>query len=178
MAPAIAAIPVFTAVVAFTAAVWDVQTRRIPNRLSLPALVCLLLLQLCCNGLHALATASLAALIAGSIFSVFFLAGGMGGGDVKLIAAIAAGVGLRDVGALLVFTALVGGAMAAMLALRHGRMRQTMRNMHDLAVHHGHAGFSPHAEWHVQNPRALRLPYAVAIAAGAFLTLSLQGVQR
>jgi prepilin peptidase CpaA len=178
MALTTAALPTFTAVVAFAAAVWDVQTRRIPNWLSLPALACALLLQLCCSGLHAFGTSALAALIAGGIFTAFFLSGGMGGGDVKLIAAIAAGIGLRDVGALLVFTSLVGGAMAAMLALRHGRMRQTMQNLRDLAVHHGHAGFSPHAQWHVQNPRALRLPYAVAIAAGAFLTLSLQGVQR
>ena len=178
MAPATSLLPAFTAVVAFTAAAWDVQTRRIPNWLSLSSLGIALLLQLCLGGWQALSMGLLGALVAGGVFVVFFLAGGMGGGDVKLIAAIAAGIGLRDVGTLLVFTSLAGGLMAVVLALRHGKVRQTARNMRDLALHHGHSGFTPHPEWHVQNPRALRLPYAVAIAAGTFLTLSLQGVQR
>jgi prepilin peptidase CpaA len=172
------AVSVVTAGVAFLAAVWDIRTRRIPNWLSLPALATALILQGITGGIRATGLALLAAVLAGGIFFAFFLAGGMGGGDVKLIAAIAAGVGLQHVGALLVFTSLCGGAMAMWLALRHGKLRRTFGNIRTLAVHHRHSGFNPHPEWHVQNSRTLRLPYAVAIAAGTFLTLSLQGVQR
>ena len=171
-------VSISTAAVAFAAAVWDVQTRRIPNWLSGPALAFTLLLQLYYGGWHALELSALASVIAGGVFLIFFLAGGMGGGDVKLIAVMAAGVGLHSVGALLVFTALCGGAMAIVLALRHGRMRQTLGSIRELAVHHTYSGLVPHPEWHVQNERTLRLPYAVAIAAGTFLTLSIQGIQR
>jgi prepilin peptidase CpaA len=171
-------VSISTTAVAFAAAVWDVQTRRIPNWFTGPTLLFTLLLQFYVGGWHCLGFALSAALIAGAVFLIFFLLGGMGGGDVKLIAVVAAGVGLRDVGTLLVFTALCGGAMAVVLALRHGRMRQTLGNIHELAVHHTHSGFAPHPELHVQNERTLRLPYAVAIAAGTFLTLSMQGIQR
>jgi prepilin peptidase CpaA len=172
-----ALLPPFTAAVALGAGVMDVYTRRVANWLTLPALLGALVLQYCLGGVHAFALALLAAVVAGGIFLVFFMAGGMGGGDVKLIAAIAAGIGLPDTGALLVLTALSGGAMAIVLALRHGRLRNTVMNVGTIAIHHCNSGLEPHPELHVYNPRTLRLPYALAIAAGALLTLSLQGMQ-
>ena len=45
-----------------------------------------------------------------------------------------------------------------------------MGNMGTLAVHHSRSGLVPHDELHVGNRNTLRLPYAVAIAAGCVLT--------
>jgi prepilin peptidase CpaA len=172
-----ALLPPFTAAVALGAGVMDIYTRRVSNWLTLSAFVGALVLQYSHGGAHALGYALLAALLAGGVFLVFFMAGGMGGGDVKLMAAVAAGIGLPDTGALLVLTALSGGVMAVVLAMRHGRLRNTVINVGTIAAHHCHAGLEPHPELHVYNPRTLRLPYALAIAAGVLLTLSLQGMQ-
>jgi prepilin peptidase CpaA len=47
-----------------------------------------------------------------------------------------------------------------------------------LAIHHGAEGLSPHPELNIGNARTLRLPYALAIAAGSALSLGLLLVQR
>ena len=107
----------------------------------------------------------------GLIFLLFHLAGGMGGGDVKLIAAAGRTAGLSLVGPLLVLTSLAGGVMAIALALYHRRLKQTLLNVRALVVHHGRAGLAPHADVNLDNAQALRLPYAPAIAAESGLSL-------
>jgi prepilin peptidase CpaA len=154
----------------------DIRTRRIPNWFTLSTLAGALLLQVTIGGLHALALSFLASALAGSLFLVLFLAGGMGGGDVKLMAAIAAGIGLSDTGALLVFTALCGGAMAILVMVWHGRVLDSIRNVGRIALHHSEHGLEPHPELNVRNNRNLRLPYALAITAGTLLTISLEKV--
>ena len=50
-----------------------------------------------------------------------FSTGGFGGGDVKLIAALGALLGVRDLFTLLFYTALAGGALAVIAAARGKR---------------------------------------------------------
>lgn len=166
----------YTAAVALCAAVMDVRTRRIPNWFTLSTLAGALVLQVISGGLHALALSFAASLIAGSLFLVLFMAGGMGGGDVKLIAAIAAGVGLSQTGALLAFTAICGGVLAIFVMVRHGRVVESVRNVGRVMAHHCEYGLQPHPDLNVRNTRTLRLPYAVAITAGTLLTISLEKV--
>ena len=52
----------------------------------------------------------------------------------------------------------------------HGRLRETFSNMGTLAVHHTHAGLTPHEDLNVKNGATLRLPYGLAICAGCILT--------
>jgi prepilin peptidase CpaA len=117
-------------------------------------------------------------LLCGLIFLLFHLAGGMGGGDVKLITAVGCNAGLSLTGPLLILTSLAGGVMAVGLALYHRRLKETVLNMCALAVHHGTAGLAPHPEFNLDNAQTLRLPYALAIAAGSALSLCLLIVQR
>ena len=156
---------------ALVAGGWDIATRRIPNWLTGITFLAGLILHLSLGGFRSAGSAFLAGLIAGIIFLIFHLAGGMGAGDVKLIAAICCVAGLPNVVNILVLTALSGGAMALLLAYKHGQLGQTMRNVGTLAVHHGKAGMTPHPELNVQNRATIRLPYAVAIACGCILTL-------
>lgn len=164
----------YTAAVALCAAVMDVRTRRIPNWFTLSTLAGALLLQVTIGGLHALALSFIASVLAGSLFLMLFLAGGMGGGDVKLIAAIAAGIGLSNTGALLTFTAICGGAMAILVIVWRGRVLESVRNVGCIMAHHCEYGLEPHPELNVRNTRTLRLPYALAITAGTLLTISLE----
>lgn len=163
-------VPATATVLALTAAWIDVRTRRIPNWLTLTAVVLGLGMHAVLSGPGDAAKALLAALIAGVVFFLFHVAGGMGAGDVKLIAGMAACYGLSSMPYLLLFTSLAGGVMALAMAARHGRLRQTVGNMGTLAAHHTRSGLVPHDELHLGNRSTLRLPYAVAIAAGCVLT--------
>lgn len=163
---------------ATTGAVYDVASRRIPNAFTLPAVAFGLLLHFSFGGWRQLGTAAAGGILCGLIFLVFHIAGGMGGGDVKLIMAVGCNAGLLQIEPLLVLTSLAGGVMALGLALYHRRLKQTLRNMCTLAVHHGTEGLAPHPEFHIGNAQTLRLPYALAIAAGSALSLWLLIVQR
>jgi prepilin peptidase CpaA len=163
---------------ALVGALYDITSRRIPNAFTLPAILFGLLLHLGLGGWRQLGLAAAGGLVCGLIFLLFHLAGGMGGGDVKLITAAGCTAGLPLVGPLLLLTSLAGGVMAFGLALYRRRLQQTMRNVCALMVHHGSAGLAPHPDFNLNNAQALRLPYAVAIAAGSALSLCRLLVQR
>jgi prepilin peptidase CpaA len=163
---------------AIIGAVYDVALRRIPNAFTLPAIVFGLLLHFNLGGWAQLGTAAVAGLACGLIFLLFHLAGGMGGGDVKLITAAGCTAGLSLMAPLLILTSIAGGMMAITLALYRGRLKQTLMNMWALLIHHGTVGLAPHPELNVGNRQTLRLPYALAIAAGSALSLGLLLVRR
>jgi prepilin peptidase CpaA len=154
-------------------ALYDVRSRRVPNFVTLPAIVFGLLLHFTFGGWLQLGSAAAAGLICGLVFLIFHLAGGMGAGDVKLITAAGCIAGLSHIGTLLILTSLAGGVMAIALALYRRRFKETILNMCALAAHHTTAGLAPHPEFNVGNSKTLRLPYALAIAAGSALSLCL-----
>ena len=165
-------------VCASISAVYDVRSRRIPNFITLPAIAFGLLLHAVVGGWGQLAMAAAGGLICGLIFFVFYLAGGMGAGDVKLITAAGCLGGFSGIGNLLLLTALAGGVMAIGVALYRRRLVETCHNIYALAVHHRNVGLTPHGQFNVGNERMLRLPYALAIAAGNALSLCLLVAQR
>jgi prepilin peptidase CpaA len=166
------------AVCAVLGAIFDIRSRKIPNLLTGPALLLGLALHLALDGWRGLLSAFAAMLVCGIVFLIFHLAGGMGAGDVKLMAATGCLGGLPNCGNLLVVTALAGGAMAIGLALLRGRLKSTLFNVVALANHHTQAGLTPHPELNVLNAATLRLPYGIAIAAGCCVTFYLQMAAR
>jgi prepilin peptidase CpaA len=74
--------------------VTDLRERRIPNLVTGPAIVAGLMLHTICGGWRGVGDSALAGGIAGGIFLIFYLAGGMGAGDVKLMAAVGCIAGL------------------------------------------------------------------------------------
>ncbi len=151
-------------------AFWDVRTRRIPNRLTGPSILAGLILHLVLGSWHSMATAALAGLLGGGAFLVFYLAGGMGAGDVKLMTAVACLAGISYVAEILIATALMGGVFAIILALSRHRLKETLANIGVLVAHHGTSGLRPHSDLNVTNAERLRLPYGLAIAAGTGIT--------
>jgi prepilin peptidase CpaA len=133
-----------------------------------------LLLHVAAGGWKEGASAALSLLLCGTVFCIFHIAGGMGAGDVKLIAAEACLLGLPCSASLLLYTVLCGGVMGLALAIKRGKLFYTLANVLRLAVHHGKKGLQPHPELNVLNQSTLCLPYAVAIAAGCLLTIFLQ----
>jgi prepilin peptidase CpaA len=164
--------------IALVGAATDIKSRRIPNWITGPAIVLGLGLHAALDGWHGLLTSFAAGLICGVIFVVFYIAGGMGAGDVKLITAVGCIAGLSHVAYLLILTSVAGGVMGIAFALLRGRLKQTLTNVGTLAAHHKQEGLTPHPELHVMNAQTLRLPYGVAIAAGCTITFYLFGIQR
>ena len=170
--------PAASVLCATIGAVYDVGNRRVPNFVTFPAILSGLLFHFAFGGWRQFGSSVSAGLICGLIFLVFYLGGGMGAGDVKLITAVGCLAGLPQVGYLLILTALAGGVMALGLALRHHRIKETMVNIGALVVHHRSKGLAPHPELNIGNAQTLRLPYALAIAAGSALSLCLLVLQR
>ena len=153
--------------------VYDIRASRIPNALTGCSIVIGLVLHLAVGGWSQLAYALLAGLIGGGLFLLFFLMGGMGAGDVKLMTAVGCLAGLGSLSRVLVATVVIGGALAIGIALSRGRLRQTMTNVGALAAHYQQHGLQRHDELTLENVRTLRMPYAVPIAAGCMVALCL-----
>jgi prepilin peptidase CpaA len=155
-----------------------VKYRRIPNVLTGYSILLALFLHLLLDGWAQLGSSAMAGLIAGSIFLIFFIAGGLGGGDVKLMTAVGCFVGMQFLSQVMIATLITGAVFAIVLALYHGRLRDTLANVGTLVAHHQRRGLVPHPELNVTNSNTLRLPYALPIAAGClatFWTLATRG---
>lgn len=159
---------------ALTAAMLDVRMRRIPNWLTGSALAAALAMHAACGGWLDAAAALLAGFVAGVVTFFFFAAGGMGAGDVKLMAAAGCLAGWAPLGVLLVGTAVAGAMCGVLLALRQGELRNTVRNAWVLLDHHRREGLTPHPEIHVRCAGELRMPFAIPIACGCLCALYVQ----
>lgn len=109
--------------------VTDLRSRRIPNVLTLPAAGIGLILGLVLGGWKGLLLSS-CGLAAGFILMIIpYAVGGMGAGDVKLMAAVGALLGVWSVLQIFLYTALIGGAIAIVNALWHGTLRKALGNI-------------------------------------------------
>jgi len=150
------------------AVVIDVRTRRIPNWLT-GAIV---------GGGFGLAfggggvtpwQATLGVLVGLALMLPGHVIGATGAGDVKLMAAIGAFLGPGLVFRAFLYSALAGGVLAIAVALRRGRLADTVHGATQLMV-------SPTAtrETIVAPRRGNRFAYGPAIAAGTLITLLVQ----
>jgi len=153
-------------VTATIGAVRDVAARKIPNRLTYTALLVALPVRLLTLGWPGLRGGLLGVLLGGGLFYTLFVIGGMGGGDVKLMAAVAAWAGVSQTVYVLVVTAMAGGVIALTYMLASKRALESLSNAVELIRHHLTSGLRPHPVLNVQEPDSLRIPYGLAIAVG------------
>jgi prepilin peptidase CpaA len=152
--------------IAMAGAFHDARSRRIPNQLTLTAMAAGFGARAALGGWLGLESALWGALLAGGVFFLFFVVGGMGGGDVKLMAAVGAWAGVGQVTPILLVAALAGGVLAIAYMIVDGTVLRTLRNTIVLAQHHLTAGLRPHPELNIQESGTTRVPFGVAIAAG------------
>jgi prepilin peptidase CpaA len=152
--------------IAVAASVCDLKSRRIPNVLTFGAAAAGLGYAGAMGGAGGLVVALAGGVIGLALWLPIYALGGMGAGDVKLIAAI--GVWIGPAGALhaALYAAIAGGALALTLACAHGIVRQTARNLQLLIVHWQVSGFSPHAQLTLATANSPRLAYAVPVLVG------------
>jgi prepilin peptidase CpaA len=145
----------------------DVESRRIPNRLAYPAILIALTARAALQGWHGVASGLEGGLIAGGAFFAFFLLHAMGAGDVKLMTAVGCAAGVGHALEIVLASAIAGGIFAILHSLLHRRLRVVLGNVVELARFHVLAGAEAHPTLNLSNPQAVRMPYGVAIAAGA-----------
>lgn len=162
-------------VVGVVGSVTDVRSRRVPNALTLGAATMALLTRFATEGLSAagwgLAGWALGLLI---LLPVFVLRG-MGGGDVKLLAAFGAWVGPRLVAWTGLYGAIAGGVLAVAVTLWHGVFRRTLANVGLMAMHWRVAGLKPVDGLTLETSRSPKLPYAIPLTAGLVVALWFKG---
>jgi prepilin peptidase CpaA len=105
------------------------------------------------------------------MFLPLFLVGGMGAGDVKLLAAFGAWLGPTGTLWAVLWTALAGGVLALVVGAAHGYLREAFRNLGAMLFLWRTVGPSPIPGMTLGDARGPRLAYAVPISAGAVLAL-------
>lgn len=159
-------IPALASAVSVVAAVTDIHDRRIPNRVTYPAMVAGLALQSAGSGWRGLMVGLEGGLLFGGVFFVFHLIRAMGAGDVKLAAALGCILGPAASWQVMFATALAGGTLAIAMMILSGRVLQTLRSTLSVVGFHAVHGLRTHPVANLDNPAALRMPYGVAFAAG------------
>ena len=163
-------IRVTLSLVVLVAAITDLQSRRIPNWLTLPALPAGLIAQTVYgDGFWQSLLGALGGFAA--LFALFAVGAG-GAGDVKLFTVVGAFVGIRNLAAVFVLVALIGGVAAVIVSLRAGALGQVLRNTLSILASLGRgrwAEFRRRSD--LDRPGAMRLAYGAVIAAGTLLFL-------
>ncbi|NMA19949.1 MAG: peptidase A24 [Lentisphaerae bacterium] len=155
MAPSYILLPPLFALAGY----WEVRSRRIPNWLTVSAMVCGLLAAPMTGGWPALKAALLGGLVGGGVFLPFFLLGVMGGGDFKLMTAVGVIVGYPMVWSVLYFTCLSGGALALIYMIMSGRFFATLAGV-------GRVLLGRRRRTGSGLQKAPTIPYGIAIAIG------------
>lgn len=152
--------------VAFLGAITDIHRARIPNWLTYTAVIAALILRASLMRWSGLASGAIGILIAGGAFCVLFILGAMGGGDMKMMAAIGAWVGSRHILTVMVAIGLAGGVLALVSMVFNKNLIQTVRNTVRLIAYRFTSGLQPHPEMNIQAYGSRRVPFGVAIALG------------
>ncbi len=158
-------------IVAGIACFTDLRSRRISNRLVIAGLAAGCFLNTLRGGWADLGWSLAGALLGLAIFLPFFALGGMGAGDVKLLACLGSILGPQDLVAVAVVGALAGGVLALGVALANGRLLSTLKGTAQLFAFWITGGLRPSPVLNLGNPGTLKIPYAVPVAAGTLVVL-------
>lgn len=148
------------AVVGIAAVADDLARRQIANWIPALAFCAGLALKSTQAGWRGAGSSMLGAAAGAAVFLVFYLAGGMGGGDVKLMAGFGAVLGTKLMLEAALWTAACGGVMAV-LVIAASSLRQMVSRW----------GAGDIAAGEPRAKRVESIPYAPAIAAGVWLAL-------
>jgi prepilin peptidase CpaA len=151
-----------------TVALSDILWRKVPRHLTVAAFAAGILFHIFFGGL----LSALSAVIIATILGIaFFRIGAIGGGDVKLLIALGAILGLGEWLIAMQIAVLCAALVAIVQILRRRLFQQTLRNMADIVRAFWRHGLQPHDTIHVRNPLAVRAPFGFAAAVGTIFAV-------
>jgi prepilin peptidase CpaA len=148
----------------------DLRTRRIPNRLTFPAAAAALAFHLVVNGPQAAAMGLAGWFVGVLFFAPFFIVGGLGAGDLKLVGAVGAWLGPWPALWVALYTAIAGGVLAILVALVRGYARTAFANLRFIMTS-WRLGVASVPGMTLEESTAPKLAYALPIAVGTGLTI-------
>jgi len=160
---------ILTLALTVSAALLDLRSRRIPNWLTVPGFLSGVTLHVVLNGWHGLRFA-----LEGSGLALILLLPlvglrALGAGDWKLMGAVGAFLGWKLFLFVLVGSIFASGIMAIIQVYRVGRVMETFRNMWILVKGFFAFGLKKNPQISLDNPRLLKLPFGVAVAAATIV---------
>lgn len=163
------------ALLTIVAALYDLKFRRIPNWLVVLGICAGFALNVYQFGLAGLGRAALGFIVALAVYFPLFALRAMGGGDVKLMAAVGSIAGVTDWFIIFVITAIIGGIIAVGLLLVRGGLRTAVLNVLGIlgALVHLRPPYRERPELDVAHSKAVTLPHGLSIAIGVLLFLAL-----
>lgn len=153
------------------AAITDFREHRIYNKLLGPAFIIAIVLQIYFKGWNGLRESLLGVFIGFLILLIPYFLGGIGAGDVKLLAVIGAFGGAKFVITSFLYSSIVGGIISAGLLARRGALRATLYRF---------LLFSPlrikidKQNKQVYEAQKEKFPYGIAITFGTLLAMLLR----
>ena len=151
------------------AATVDWRSRRIPNWLTVPGLFLGLATHTVISGWPGAKMSLEGAGLALGLLLPFVLLRALGAGDWKLMGGVGALLGPVLFLFVLFGSIFVAGVMAVVEAVRTKRVKETLHNMAILIQGFIAFGLRPNRELSIDNPKALKLPFGVAVAAATIL---------
>ena len=168
-----AVVPTVIAVIAI-ATYTDWRWRLIKNILTVPAVALGLLLHFLGSGWPGLAFALLGLAVGFGLMMIPFVFGQMGGGDVKLMAAIGSLLGAYATMNVFLYTTLAGGLLAILFAVFRKEGFKSLRRTWQLAK--GLLIFQTVPNMNSEGEPAATMPYGLAIAVGTLTFLMLGNI--
>lgn len=156
---------------AVIAGVIDLKSSRVPNWLTLPALVAGFVLRGSLQGVPGLASAGKGLALALAIYVPLWLLRAMGAGDAKLMAAVGAITGPGDWLLIFVVSSLLGGLVGVWIAARRRVLRRTLANT-VLAVGEllrFRAPWKAEPSLDVSREESMRMPHGAIIGSSVLL---------
>jgi len=159
---------ILPALLGFIAGYTDYRWRRIPNWLTVSGLLLGIAVNSIARGWSGTKESLLGAGLGLLLLLPFVLLRSLGAGDWKLMGAVGAFLGPRDLITVLFATLLIAGVMALILVIWKKRAGRTFRNIGRLLA----AMVSlrlPGAEVSLDNPESTKIPFGLAAAVAVIL---------
>lgn len=137
----------------------DLRWRKIPNLLTVPTIICGLILAYYSGGIPALSEAGKGIVLGLLVLFIPFSRGGLGAGDIKFLAAVGALKGPSFLAVSLLVGAVIGGLMSVIELVRHRALATTAQQMAIMMRPTGNS--------------MITIPYGVALSLGVVLSWAL-----
>ncbi len=160
---------VISVVLIVVAVYTDIRWRLIKNSITLPAIVIGLLLNILGSGWQGLLHSLIGFWVGAGLMMIPFLFGQMGGGDIKLMAALGTLLGGHSILNIFFYTTIAGGVLAVIVIIARGELASTLKRIWQLlkSILIARAPAAGLAQF----DKSTKIPYGLAIGAGTFCFL-------